>query len=113
MVAGEERHSFRFRCRDQAFPGSDVVGQRFFDQGRNAGLDGFETVLHVDLVGGRDNDAVGPIDGDHVGKAGEPPRAGLPCHRLAVRRGIHHGTEHRIRFANDVLDVSVFRYLSA
>lgn len=106
MMADQKGHTSGLRGADQLFTGRNIVCNRLFDQRRHSGGNGFETVGDMDLVGRRDDDAVGTIRLDHCRKAWEPFCAGLPRDLLPERCRIDDGQKFRLRLGKYVLDMS-------
>src|SRR5947199_5961798 len=65
--------------------------QRFLDQGRDASVDALERIIHVELIGGGKNNAVGTILGEHVTECLIERHASFPRHGGGSRSGINNG----------------------
>ena len=67
------------------------MGKRFLDQGRDASVDALERIVHVELIGGGKNNAVGTILGEHVTECLVQRHVGLSRHDSCSGSGVNNG----------------------
>lgn len=86
-MANQQRDSAFFAGCDEGFRTGDVIGERLLDERRNARRNDLQSVFDVQLVGRRNDDAVGPTVGADVGEGLIPSNAAIVREFAAGGRG--------------------------
>jgi hypothetical protein len=105
VVPGEQRDAGRLGCLDQ--PGAPLHGvpDRLLHEHRHPGRDALQAAVDVQLVGRREDDAVGLVFCEQLGQRPVRRDPELVGHLLGRRGGIDDRRELRRTARVDLLDV--------